>query len=299
MKYNYRGFGLNITSDIDFPELVAASFDIADVNIYQGVIIAPVEGKKIVWHHLALTITDNQLFLEAKGIARYLATDGRTIIVEPVDKDVDMRLLRLHILASVIAGALLQRKMLPMHASAILHHGELAFITGDSTAGKSTTLAGLIKKGYTPFSDDVVVLSPDLQTSASYPMIKLWEDAQEKLNHGQFSDQSFAIRKGMNKYGVFFHEQFDTGSHPVKKIFILKKGPVNQIESRQLKNAEAFNELTKQVYRKMLIHNNELKALTFQIISALSNNCIIYQVTRPEVCNVDALVEYVENLLLG
>lgn len=174
-------------------------------------------------------------------------------------------------------------------------------ITGHSGAGKSTTLAGLLKNGHTIFSDDVVVLNkPDgqpVQATASYPMIKLWDDTLVKLAHEQFNDRSFAIKNGLDKYGIFFHHQFDTASHPVKSIVVLKKSDVPQVTVIELEGALAFRELSRQIYRPVLLHNNSLKALAFTKVMALAQTCKVYKVCRPADCAPEQLLLKIEELL--
>jgi len=297
LSYTYWGFGLHIASQIEFPELVPVKFAEADVEIHIASVPRVLGEKKISPAGFSYIQNDTELLLEINDVATYYAKNGNNIIIQPHESLTAMRELRVYVLATVLAAILTQRKQLPVHASAILHKNRLILICGDSGAGKSTTLAGLIKKGHLVFSDDVVVIGQDNQTTASYPMIKLWEDAQDKLEHALFDDRSFTIKPGMNKYGIFFHDKFDMGKYRVKKVLILKKDDVAFIESKHIAASAAFKELSKQVYRPMLIHNNELRALKFSVISALANNAAVYQITRPATCNVNDLVNYVENMI--
>jgi len=198
-----------------------------------------------------------------------------------------------------MAAILLQRNLLPLHASAIRKNNNLFLISGDPGAGKSTLLAELVKTGNTVFSDDIIVLkkddnNPGIKANASYPMIKLWDDSVEKLNHSLFSEKEFKIRHDLNKYGFFFHDTFDTKSYSIHKIFILKKSETNCFHSRLLKGAEAFDAITKQAYRPFLQHNTALRYLCFTIISQLAKDSTVYEISRPNECKPDELLKYVE-----
>ncbi len=298
--HNYWGFGLNIKSEIAFPELLVHNSDSSDVQICMGTVPASIEGVFIDEPEVNYTINNNELLFRVKNIAKYYATNGNSIIVEIEDIKNEMRTIRLYILATVMASVLLQRKLLPLHASAIIMDNQLILITGDSGAGKSTALAGLIKKGHAVFSDDVIVLHNKLATvvaTASYPMIKLWDDTMVKLEHELFDDRSFIIKPGMDKYGIFFHKQFNQNSYAVKKIIILKKNGINQIVSRKITGAEIFKELAKQIYRPMLLQDNNLLLLTFNLFSSLMNTVSVYEITRPEECSPTDLLVCVESLL--
>lgn len=234
-------------------------------------------------------------------VARYYASEGQKIVIEPDDAVPDMRTVRLYVLATVMAAILLQKGRLPLHASGILKNGDLTLITGDSKAGKSTTLAGLFRKGHILFSDDVVVLQREefggVEAAASYPMMKLWNDTLIKMNDALFSDRSFRVRNDLDKYGFFFHSVFDCGLYSVKKVFVLKTGEVLCITSRMLSGSDAFDVLTKQVYRPMLIQNNDLKFLCFNLLIEIVKNSSICEISRPLVCDPACLSEYVESRL--
>ena len=170
-------------------------------------------------------------------------------------------------------------------------------ITGDSRAGKSTSLAGLLKRGYAAFSDDVVVLKEEqglVKAAASYPMVKLWDDTMDKMN---FEDRSFRIQQDIDKYGLFFHDRFDRSQYPVKKVFVLKIQDTPSLTSRTLDGKDAFDALIRQVYRPMLIQNNAQRLLYFKLVIDIINNGSIIEVTRPMDCNADHLVDFVESLL--
>jgi len=237
---------------------------------------------------------------KVKDIASYYATNGHSITVEINERVNEMRSVRLYLLATVMAAVLLQRNLLPIHASAILQSGGLCLITGDSGAGKSTAVAGLLKKGYTIFSDDVIVLdihNKTVSAAASYPMMKLWEDALTKLDHALFSNRDFEIKPGMDKYGIFFHEQFDTSKHSVKKMIILQKGEIAHIASRQITGAAIFKELIGQIYRPILLRDPDLKILVFQLFSSLMHTVEVYEITRPESCKPEDLTSHIETLI--
>jgi hypothetical protein len=304
--YQYRGFGLNIASEIAFPELLPYRFESPDVVIrFEAVsnIEPTCSYPGLVFSY---SFHDTELVFEAPGVANYYAAGGERIDVE-VDEAIDkadlqqMRSVRLYLLATVFAAILLQRKLLPLHASAVIKDGKLILIAGDSGAGKSTVLAEFMKQGHTIFSDDVVVLSRSLAgevvAEASYPMIKLWEDAQVKLEHEMFADQSFLVKHDLNKYGIFFHEDFDTAKYPVEKIFILKKTEQPATSLCTLSGSDGFAEVSRQVYRPLLLHNLELKKLTFDVLLDLVKGCSIWQVSRPVTCEPASVYKVIESKL--
>ena len=58
-----------------------------------------------------------------------------------------------------MGAILMQRKILPLHGSAIAIDGKAYAIVGDSGAGKSTLASAFLNKGYQLLSDDVIAVS--------------------------------------------------------------------------------------------------------------------------------------------
>jgi hypothetical protein len=290
----YFGFGLKIESELEFPELLQSTFAQADVTIAVDDLsrqeASCIESK------------DDEFFFVVKGVARYFASQGNHMIIDPENKSVDPRSIRLYALATVMAAILLQRQMLPFHASAVSVNNKLILISGESGTGKSTTLTGLILRGYKVFSDDVVVLNrtgPDrVSAFASYPMIKLWRDSMTIIDHPQFSDCSFPIRHDLDKYGFFFHDTFVTQARPVSTLIILKKGEQPECSMRRLHGTEAFTDTYRQLYRLSLIRGKEQNAVCFRTISALAKAVNIFEITRPATCHPEQLISFVEQELL-
>jgi hypothetical protein len=300
-KYHYWGFGLNIESEIEFPELIPNEFDVADVTISLGKVPEMKGDIARDNKEVFVAFDERDYVLEIKGVSRYHVTGGNKIIVEPNPNADSSRSVRVFVLASAMAALLYQRALLPLHASAIRTENDLVLITGDSKAGKSTSLAGLGKRGYSIFSDDVVVLKEDgdgkVMATATYPMIKLWDDTVTALDHQDFSDRSFRIRPGMDKYGVFFRDSFNRESFPVAKAIVLKIGEVPKPICRVITGIEAFNELSKQVYRRGQMYSAGRKEVGFRTIAAMLQDCTVYEITRPQKNDPELLIDEIERIL--
>jgi len=299
----YLGFGLNINSEIEFPELLETDFIAPDLEILLGKVPEIKEAINFSSSNFEYNISDHEFAFKVKNIVHYYANSGRQIVVEPIGEIKNKRDIRLYILATVMAAILMQRRLMPLHSSAISYHGELYCICGDSGVGKTTTISYLSNKGYDIFSDDILVLNKDkendITANASYPMIKLWGDTLEKMNDSRYSNKSFPIMPGMDKYGFFFHKRFNTNRLTIKKIFIIKKQECRDIFIKEIKGFDAFTSLMKQIYRPMLIQSNSLKQLCFLMISNLARESKIYEIIRPVNCVPEMLSNNIENLILN
>jgi HPr serine kinase-like protein len=122
--------------------------------------------------------------LEAAGVARYLVTGGGEVVVEPHDS-ADGVMLRAWLLGPVLGILCHQRGLFPLHASCVRIGENAVALTGRPGAGKSTLAAALVQRGHGLVSDDVCAI--DLAASGgpmvlpSFPRLKLWEDAMERL----------------------------------------------------------------------------------------------------------------------
>ena len=299
----YLGFGLNINSEIEFPELLEADFITPDIEILFGKVPEIKDAINFSSPNFEYNINDNEFTFNVKNIAIYYAKDGKQVIVEPACEIKNMRNIRLYILATVMAAILLQRKLIPLHSSAITYNDQLYCVCGDSGAGKSTVISYLTNKGYSIFSDDILVLNKDksntITACASYPMIKLWSDTLDDMHCSTYSEKSFPIMAGMDKYGFFFHKRFNTNRLIINKIFIIKKQECHDILIKEIKGFDAFTSLMKQIYRPILIQNNFLKQLCFMVISNLVKDSKIYEISRPTNCLPETLSNRIESIIVN
>ena len=280
--YKYWAFGLYIESAIEFPELLPSLFEQADITVLTGTVPLQLANPALAVFDQA-QVNETEYLLEVTDISKYYAASGKIIIVEPL-ADVAPRSIRLYLLATVMAAILQQRNRIPLHASGILLNEQLVLFAGHSGAGKSTLLSGLMKKGYQVFSDDVVVLQEQhgsIYALPSYPMIKLWENAMDYLNDDRFSQKDFEVKPGMDKYGVFYHEQFDTRAYPIKHIILLEAATIADYNVQPLQNAAIFYELCKQVYRPHLLQGNNMLVTHFKQLTQLCQQARFTKIIRP------------------
>jgi hypothetical protein len=300
--HNYWGFGLHIASEIEFPELLPFDFEEADVTITIGKTPDALEGEDVVQKPMS-SISKDEYLLNVRDICRYYAGHGTKIVAEPV-AGMDEHSIRLFMLGTVMAAILYQRGDIPLHASAIVKDGKLTLFAGNSGAGKSTLLAMLATKGYEVFTDDVCVLqhnttgTNEVLGTASYPMIKLWDDAISQLDNDTFT-RDFKVRPLLPKYGQFFYDTFNAQALPVDKIFVLSpENSATEISVERLINVQAFKKLEKQAYKFQLITNTRLRTLHFSLLSQITNHIPVFEVRRPiSGTNVEALCNTLEKLL--
>lgn len=297
--YKYWGFGLHITSGIEFPELLPFDFKQSDVSINVGEIPSIEADTAFDIGRLSYQVNSRELVFSVQDVATYYAADGNRILIRPCPGKVEDRVIRLFLLGAAMAGILQQRRQVPLHTSAVVVNNKLTLIAGQSGAGKSTTLAGLKKRQYQIFSDDITVLkeAPDddrISGVASYPMIKLWEHSLQTL---ALDDRSFPVVPGYEKYGFFFHGAFDTRHYPVERIILLEARETDKIHHQQLQGSEAFAGVIQHIYKASLFRQPAMRALCFDVVSKMVKCASVHQVTRPLLCEPDSLLDVVTSIL--
>lgn len=300
MSYQYWGFGLNIESEIEFPELLPTTFNKADVVISIGATPSKLDGENVV-HKVRMSASPKEYLLDLLNVARYYAAHGNKIVIEPYT-NADNSSIRLFLLSNAMAAILHQQNKIPFHASGIITEKGLVLFTGRSGAGKSTTACGLMDLGYKLFTDDVCVLSHNEQTGkieavSSYPMMKLWENTIDQ--YAPQKVKSHKLRPHLAKYGFFEHDQFTTESLPVTQVCILKPDSlVDEYASRSLTAVKAFNELQQNTYRRGQVDMMNLRQHHFGIISRLTQQATITEILRPQrKNNISDFILYIQHLI--
>ena len=130
--------------------------------------------------------TPDRLLVRMPGIGRFLAEEGRRLLIageaEVSDADLDYFAVR-----TPLAGLIHQRGELPLHAACLLPPGGKAAvaISGVSGAGKSTLAAMLLGRGWRFVADEVVRVTLDAEGRPlawpGTPVVALWPDAARML----------------------------------------------------------------------------------------------------------------------
>lgn len=300
--YNYWAYGLNIQSEIQFPELFETSeYKDPDAILLLGSVSKTLEGD-LGFRSENIMISPTSYLLHVKGVASYFVSDGNQIVIEK-DPASDWDSLRLFCLSNAFAALLHQRNLIPLHCSAFVDKGELVLIMGDSGAGKSTSLAGMINKGYKPFSDDVCVPffkeeSDELYLYSSYPMMKYWGDTYQIVDIGG-GTKNRQIRADIDKYGVYFHEQFIVEAMRVKLVLLIEKDDkINVVSVKIIGGVDLFQRLERNAYRGEYLGFSGLQKEHFELFTTIAKSIKTFLISRPSLDNsVEGVVSKILELL--
>lgn len=282
-KYYYLAFGLTISSELPISDLNTIDREVENSDI-------EIKFKDLnEYSHLLDTtlrkyiVVDKKFIFKIPGAAIFCVQDGREILVSPLN-GFDLDQLRLYLLGSCMGAILLQRKVLPLHGSAISINGKAYAFIGDSGAGKSTLARGFLKKGYYLLTDDVIAvsLSPENQAiiTPSYPQQKLWIESLEnfEMNHASFQP----IYKRERKYTVPVHSMFKSEDIQLAGIFeLVKSDTESNVCIKNVQNLDRLHTLWRNTYRNFLVSDFDLLDWHLFMCTKFVNKLDIYQIERP------------------
>ncbi|MBO0962187.1 aldolase [Neobacillus sp. MM2021_6] len=281
-KVVYKAFGLYVTSDIPLPELkkIGEQRDFIDVEITIGNLTSDwgLSGASIK----QIFVRENVVMFQIQDTAIFSITEGKSIVVSPLAGFSEEEA-RLYILGTCMGAILLQRKILPLHGSAVVINGKAYGFVGDSGAGKSTLASAFINNGYQLLTDDViaVTLSKDdiPLVTPSYPQQKLW---QESLNQFGMENHQYRPLLGREtKFAVPVPFHFTAEPIPLAGIFELVKITNEEIEILPIQGLDRLHTLFYHTYRNFMVAPSGLMEWHFNTMARFINKIDLFQLRRP------------------
>lgn len=281
-KIIYRAFGFSIQSEIPLQQLPLLSIDVEtniDIVITKEDLIK--KWNELVEKNSVFVIQKNLMMYKFGDIAIFAVQEGNRISVSPL-KEYDEDTAGIVILGTCMGAILMQRKILPLHGSAIAINGKAYAIIGDSGAGKSTLALAFINKGFRLITDDVIAVSLKENipyVTPSYPQQKLWRDS---LNSFGIETDDFKSLLGRdNKFCVPVSSNYITDPLPLAGVVELVKTETNDITIRPIENLERFYTFFYHTYRNFFIHKSGLMDWHFHTSSKILKQLDMYQLQRP------------------
>ena len=212
------------------------------------------------------------------GVARFLVTNGRDVLVEPCgENDHD---LGVFLTGSVFAALLQQRGVVTLHASAVETEAGAVLFTGRPETGKSSLLGAFVRRGYAMLADDVTGVVLDAAGRAvalpAFPSMKLWGDALQAL---AWQGQERA-RPELEKYIVPI-ERFRAAPLAARAVFSLEVHDRDGIEVRPVQADDIIRWHRKSIYRKRVMRGLGQRPAFLRTIAAMARSVPVVRVARP------------------
>lgn len=281
-KIVYKAFGFTIVSEINLPELPKLDYKDNKIDISIGFSDLTMKWSELAEPNHFFVVTGELVMFQIPNVAIFSVQGGEEILVSPIG-EVKEDQLRLYILGTCMGTLLMQRRILPLHGSAVEINGKAYAIVGDSGAGKSTLASAFLQKGYQLISDDVipVTLSKDHTpfVTPAYPQQKLWQESLQAF--GLTSDKLRPIVERETKFAVPVTQQFAADKLPLSGIFELVKTENESISISPISSFNCLQTLFNHTYRNFLLAPSGLMEWHFSFIAKLIDTIQVYTICRP------------------
>jgi hypothetical protein len=276
----YRICDLEVSSEFELPGAnPSAGAGPAEVVIRRGAVPRSLPSWTLSGPNWE--VAGRRLRLDVPGIAQFLLTEGREIVVEP-ESEARLPDIPIFILCTAFGILLHQREEVVLQASAVSVHGKAVLFCGPSGAGKSTLAAALAERGHAMISDDLCAL--DL--AGSTPLVRsdgtqlrLWAQAINQLRLGD--RRGGRVRPSLEKYDVSPPARTPAPT-PLGAVYVLRETRppyASGIERPNLVDATVL--VGRSAYRPLLARDLGQKALYFRAAARILSDAGLFHLTRP------------------
>ena len=229
---HYSAFGLQIRSDLIFPELTTASGQPQpDISVRNADPAGwpPLSASALSTPMLQMAEGDWRLQLE--GIGWFRASAGNCLEWQRWDDSVSDRDLRTFLVTSGLGAVAIQRGALVLHGTALEYQGQAVLILGHPATGKSTLAWCLLQRGWRLLSSELVVVDAQGRVWPGLQQIKLWHDAVEAL--GVEWHQLPRVRRGLHRYACLPPAlAFADQPTPIRHLYALSRDKEDSAQSQ-------------------------------------------------------------------
>ena len=295
--YDCTAYGLRVRSPFALPFAPASGVPDGEPDVTVRVGAAPAALPAPAGRHGLWETAPGAFLLHAPGVARYLVTAGRDVLVEPCgggDQDVSAFLT-----GPVFAALLQQRGVVTFHAAAVETGAGAVLLAGPAGSGKSSLLAALVERGYAMLADDVTGVAPDADgrpaALPAFPCLQLWADALDKLSwRGRARSKA---RPELEKY-LTPVDRFRAEPLAVRAVCVLTFHARDGVAIETIPAARAFGWLWRSTYHMRLLFGLGRQPAHFRTLTALAGRTPVVRVARPaHPFQPDALAARVEERL--
>ncbi|MGB8539216.1 MAG: hypothetical protein WCD57_22520 [Acidobacteriaceae bacterium] len=244
--------------------------------------------------------TPTQYLLNIQGVARYLVTDGREIVVHPEDAAPALDV-RGYLLGSIFVVLCQQRGLLPLHASAIAGTSGVVAFLANSGQGKSTLAAHLARRGFRVLADDVCLIDAPQPGSAmvipTAPWLKLWRTSLENL--GREAEGLDRVFTDDDKYRLPLAPVLTP--EPIRKLVFLEANEIaaTTIEMEEVPRVQAVPLLMNLTHHSHVLEATGQLEENFLRCGRVLSQARAYRLIRPwGLMHLELTVDVLKNLLL-
>lgn len=278
LPFRYRAYGLTLASSIELPEL-RPSYAEPVVTVRSGPVPAVLDAPHKVG--ALFQAAPGEYLLRIAGIGAYWVRGGTDIVIEPAP-GCAATTVRSFLLGSPLTALLHQRGALVLHAAAMAGGRGAVLIAGHSGAGKSTTVATLMRRGHRVLADDAAAVVSDagvLAVQPGFPQINLWRDALDRL--GESGEAMPRARERIDKYQWPVGGSFTDAPQRPAHLVILGLSNEARVCCEPVVQRDAFLAIRGLTRNRRAAEGLGVAAMNFSVTTSLAATVPILRLTRP------------------
>lgn len=278
----YEAYGLCVASEILLPEFLLTSRREAEVTIRRGSIdLAKYEFGPDEWMHCT---SERQTCFYWREVGSFLINEGREVIVDQLPAS-DDSLVRLSLTGIALSMLLHQRRLLVLHASAVVMNGNVVAFMGNKGQGKTTLAAALCARGHALVADDMLAVSFEGTKTPSvfpgYPQFRIWTDSAATA-FGDAPESLPYLYEGCEKRTRRVEQSFARSILPLRAIYTFTEGEelgVRTLPPRQALLQVIINSFGAR-YSKKLFRGGEAR-LNMMQCESVAKHVSVFRIERP------------------
>ena len=237
-------------------------------------------------------LKDGTDYLCWRGLCEFLITaDGKQIVYH-ARKGVPAEILQNYLVSQALSFSLLKFGIEPLHATAVMMHGQAIGLLGNCGDGKSSLGAAFLQAGHRILTDDLLVIKNDESGKGFYafpgpPRIKLYPNISKQLlgRQARGIPMNPRTKKQIIPLTAFQHTENPT---PLRALYILRQPPTGsstkRIALRRLSVGRAMLYLISNTFNHMVVTPDRL-ARQFNHASQIAKSLPILSITYPRTIN--------------
>lgn len=278
--YHYHIYGLNVISDLKFPQLLTEHENKQETPlIHVSTIDVPEHIRQI---------TGKKYEFGSK--ISWLKNDTTWLVVENGEKigycltgAGHPSYLQSYILGYGMSMLAMQRGMLAVHCSAVADEDGAVLIAGESGSGKSTVTTAFLEKGYRLMADDMVVVETaqtgQIMAKPAFPYQKLCRNVA--VEKGYCLDDLIYINEEKDKFLVHYEGDFRTTEVPVKSFIMLGVVGGEAVVTQDIKGIDRFYVYANNLFLRHLLQKDKYSPAIGQKCLEMAAVVPTYFIGRP------------------
>jgi hypothetical protein len=278
----YDLFGLTFESAERIPGLALAGVSHCNnaIRIEFGPVPKSIEN--IEFEDDTVQASGSEYLFAYPGVLRLYVEQDRRIVVERMEACDTVKLWTLVLgIGTSITG--FRRGYIPIHASSILTDKGCIAFAGQTGAGKSTSAALLIDRGFELFADDLCLVQWDEAARAivgrGVPELRLWDDAVAALDWTDI--EPFAVQPNVKK-SVFRRAAPQERFGNLRRIYVLEFTREDAAPGiHRLAGVDALQALIGCLRLRLGLLQTGASQRTFERLAAIGDKVEIFRFVRP------------------